>query len=96
MLYNFHDHYAIFQHTENYILHNNIPPKKGGWVPWFCRENPLEDLWQVPHSVEAWGAKSQIWLYKMGTPNPPRSFLPIDPIEHGGFFHGFVLMFTRG
>ena len=46
--------------------------KKRGWVPWFCRENPLLDLWQVPHSVEAWGAKSQIWLYKMGTPNPPQ------------------------
>ena len=46
--------------------------KKRGWVPWFCRENPLLDLWQVPHSVEAWGAKSQIWLYKMGTSNPPQ------------------------
>ena len=23
------------------------------------------------HSVEAWGPKSRIWLYKMGTPNPP-------------------------
>ena len=27
-------------------------PKKGGWVPWFCREDALLDLWQVPHSVE--------------------------------------------
>ena len=51
--------------------------KKRDWVPWFCRENPLLDLWQVPHSVEAWGAKSQIWLYKMGTPNPPRSLFGI-------------------
>ena len=25
-------------------------------------------------SVEVWGPKSQVWLYKMGTPNPPRSF----------------------
>ena len=40
-------------------------PKKRGWVPWFCRENPLLDLRQVPHSVEAWGPKSQIWLYKI-------------------------------
>ena len=32
------------------------------------------DLWQVPHSVEVWGPKSKIWLYKIGTPNPPRSF----------------------
>jgi len=38
------------------------------------RENPLLDLRQVPHSVEVWGPKSQIWLNKMGTPNPPRSF----------------------
>ena len=28
------------------------------------------DLWQVPHSVEAWGPKSQIWLYKMATQPP--------------------------
>ena len=31
-------------------------------------------LWQVPDFVEVWGPKSQVWLYKMGTPNPPRSF----------------------
>ena len=49
-------------------------PKKRGWVPWFCREDALLHLWQVPHSVEVWGPKSQVWLYKMGTPNPPRSF----------------------
>ena len=48
--------------------------KKRGWVPWFCREDALLHLWQVPHSVEVWGPKSQVWLYKMGTPNPPRSF----------------------
>ena len=45
--------------------------KKRGWVPWFCREDALLHLWQVPHSVEVWGPKSQVWLYKMGTPNPP-------------------------
>ena len=48
--------------------------KKGGWVPWFCREDALLHLWQVPDFVEVWGPKSQVWLYKMGTPNPPRSF----------------------
>ena len=40
--------------------------------PDFVRENPLLDLWQVPHSVEVWGPKSKIWLYKIGTPNPPQ------------------------
>jgi hypothetical protein len=51
-----------------------------GWVPWFCRENPLLDLWQVPHSVEAWGPKSQIWLYKI-----PMSSFGMVPC-----FNGFV------
>ena len=27
-------------------------PKKWDWVPLFCRENLLLDLWQVPDSVE--------------------------------------------
>ena len=46
-------------------------PKKAGWVPWFCRGNILLHFWQVPHSVRAWGPQKQIWLYRMGTPNPP-------------------------
>ena len=45
--------------------------KKRGWAPWFCRENPLLDLWQVPHSVEVWGPKSQIWLQN-GDTQPPQ------------------------
>ena len=48
-------------------------PKKRGWVPWFCRDDALLHLWQVPHSVEISGPQSQVWLYKMGTPNPPMS-----------------------
>ena len=52
--------------------------KKRGWVPWFCRENLLLDLWQVPHSVEAWGPKSQIWLYKMATQPPPGHLLGVS------------------
>ena len=32
------------------------------------------DLTDTVISVEVWGPKSQVWLYKMGTPNPPRSF----------------------
>jgi hypothetical protein len=47
-------------------------PKKRGWVPWFCRDDALLHLWQVPHSVEISGPQSQVWLYKMGTPNPPQ------------------------
>ena len=49
-------------------------PKKRGWVPWFCRDDALLHLWQVPHSVEISGPQSQVWLYIMGTPNPPMSF----------------------
>jgi hypothetical protein len=37
-------------------------------------------LWQVPHSVEAWGPKSQIWLYKI-----PMSSFGMVPC-----FNGFV------
>ena len=57
-----------------------VHQKRGVGCPDFV-ENPLLDLWQVPHSVEAWGAKSQIWLYKMGTPNPPRSFFGIIELK---------------
>ena len=46
-------------------------PKKAGWVLWFCGGNISLHFWQVPHSVRAWGPKNQIWLYRMGTPNPP-------------------------
>ena len=53
-----------------WFSHHKSALKKRGWVPWFCRENLLLDLWQVPHSVEAWGPKSQIWLYKMATQPP--------------------------
>ena len=59
-------------------------PKKRGWVPWFCRDDALLHLWQVPHSVEIWGPQSQVWLYKMGTPNPPMSFF-------GGIFLSIYL-----
>jgi hypothetical protein len=59
--------------------------KKRGWVPWFCREDALLHLWQVPDFVEVWGPKSQVWLYKMGTPNPPRSFF-------GGILYVYIYM----
>jgi hypothetical protein len=36
--------------------------KKKGWVPWFCRENPLLDLRQVPHSVEPWCILCDVFL----------------------------------
>ena len=54
--------------------------KKKGWVPWFCREDALLHLWQVPDFVEVWGPKSQVWLYKMGTPNPPSGHFLGDQI----------------
>ena len=67
-----------------------VPPKKGAWVPWFCRENILLHLWQVPHSAEAWDPLNQICPHRMGTPNPPRSLFwgyenPVEIHWHGWF-----------
>ena len=55
-------------------------PKKMGWVPWFCRENPLLDLWQVPHSVEAWGPQKP----DLALQNP-----------HVIFWHGSMFQWIR-
>ena len=65
-------------------------PKKAGWVPWFCRGNILLHFWQVPHSVRAWGPQKQIWLYRMGTPNPPSA------IFGGIFFVSFLMLDIHG
>ena len=54
-------------------------------VLYFHMLNPLLDSWQVPHSVEAMlSPKSQIWLYKMGTPKPPRSSFGHQYWEYSG------------
>ena len=45
-------------------------PKKGGWVPWFCRA--LLHLWQVLHSVEAWGPKKSDLALQNGDTQPPQ------------------------
>ena len=47
--------------------------KKKGWAPWFCRENPLLDLWQVPHSFcRGLGPQKPDLALQNGDTQPPQ------------------------
>ena len=47
--------------------------KKKGWAPWFCRENSLLDLWQVPHSFcRGLGPQKSDLALQNGDTQPPQ------------------------